>query len=76
MKQEYINGGKEQSFITVDFEKQLISVLITNDVEIGTYDKAYMRFYFDTHPDLEYIVKIKVTVEPRAASDSDTCKTK
>ena len=45
------------------------------ELELGTYDSAYLHFFFSQFTKLEVRVPIKVVIEAKVAS-SDECITK
>lgn len=45
------------------------------ELEVGTYDTAYLHFFFDQNSKLEVRIPIKVVIEAQIAS-KDECITK
>ena len=52
MKHELVDTQNEQPFISVDFDKAIITLEPKSIDKPGFYSEAYLRFFFDLKPDL------------------------
>ena len=63
MLYEFIDETDEQPFVNVDFENELVTLNPHLSHIAGTYNDAYLRFYFGEYPDLQLDFPIESTVE-------------
>ena len=50
MKMAFVDLEKEQTFVNVDFTSQSITLQRGAFTVAGTYEKAYLRFYYEENP--------------------------